>query len=201
MFWPVTTRQPTLASRYFELRGDTGAVIRLPTAHVYLFQTQGTADPTDDGLIALGSPTGGGDRIKVRGAQPGDRLCLVDFGASDGKSYSGCIPQLSAASGSIPVRALEPGQSGARWAPASAIQAITTRTLVITVTQALSATSVLKAQLFPAHVASAPGLAPVVELSLTQGVYVGQIQLLGKKRIALGALQQQCDQRGGRRPL
>ena len=177
VLWPVTTPHSTLAARYFDLRSDTGAVIRLPTAHVYLFQTQGTADPGDDGLLALGSPTGGGDRIKVRGAQLGDRLCLVDFGASDGKSYSGCIPQVSAASGSIPVRALDPGQSGARWAPAIAIQAITTRTLVVTVTQALSTNHALKVQVFPAHYASAPGLAPVAELTMTKGVYVGQIQL------------------------
>ncbi|MEZ4517847.1 MAG: hypothetical protein R3C44_13855 [Chloroflexota bacterium] len=31
--------------------------LRLPSAQAYLFQTQGTADETDDMLVQLGTPT------------------------------------------------------------------------------------------------------------------------------------------------
>jgi hypothetical protein len=178
VFWQLPKRRPTLPARYFQLRDERKKeIIRLPTARVYLFQTQGNADPTDDVLLALGSPTGGGDRIKVRGGQPGDRLCLFDFGASDGQTYTGCIGKLSAADVSIPVRALYPVQTEARWAPAIDIRALTTRTLVVTVTQTLPISTLLKVQVFPAHYPSAPGLAPVAALTLTQGVYVGQVAL------------------------
>ena len=178
IFWTLPNARPTLPARYFQIRDSrTGEVIRLPTARVYLFQTQDTADPTDDLLLALGSPTGGGDRIKVRGGQPKDRLCLFDFGASDGKTYTGCIPSLSAANVAISVNALDPAQTGARWAPTIDVQAITTRTFAITVTQILSPSAPLKVQLFPAHYPSAPALAPVAALTLTNGVYVGQVQL------------------------
>jgi|LakMenEpi03Aug12_release.lakeMendotaPanAssembly.Ray.scaffolds.fasta_scaffold05296_10 hypothetical protein len=177
VFWTLPDQRPTLPARYFQLRNSAGAIMRLPTARVYLFQTQGTDTPTDDVLLALGSPTGGGDRIKVRGGQPGDRLCLFDFGASDGQTYRGCLPALNAADASIPITVLDPAQIGARWAPAIEVRALTTRTLVITVTQPLTPNPPLNVQIFPAHYPSAPGLAPVAALTLTQGVYVGQVAL------------------------
>lgn len=176
-FWPLSQPRPTVPARYFQFRNANGEIVRLPTAQVYLFQTQNTDDPTDDILIALGSPTGGGDRIKVRGGKPGDRLCLFDFGASDGQTYTGCIRALSAANVSIPVRALGSVANKARWAPAIDISALTTRTLLVTVTQTLPSNTRLKMQVFPAHYPSAPGVAPVAGLTLTHNVYVGQIAL------------------------
>ena len=175
--WPLQGSQPTLPARYFQLRDSDGEIIRLPTAQVYLFQTQGTDDPTDDLLLSLGSPTGGGDRIKVRGAKEGDRLCLFDFGAADNTTYSGCIDQLSAANVSIPVHALQPQTGEARWLPVIDVHALTTRTLLVTVTQELAADASLQVQLFPAHYPSAPGIAVTRPLTLTGEGYVGQVNL------------------------
>ena len=174
--WQLPYRRATLPARNFDLRSQ-GDRVRLPTAQVYLFQTQDTADLTDDVLVALGSPTAGGDRVKVRGAQQEDRLCLFDFGASDGKTYVGCLQRLNGAQVSIPVTALEVGPGGERWAPEVEVRAVTTRTLAIRVTQALSPSVPLQVQVYPAHYPAGPGFAPTAMLTATGAVYAGQVDL------------------------
>lgn len=139
------------ANLTFVTRQSSGDRIRLPTAQAYLTQTQGNDDPTDDVLIALGSPTGDGDRVKGRGAVPGDKLCLYDFGASNGKIRAGCIERLSAENVSIPVLIIEPDAEGDIWSPQIEVTPITTRTLAISVTQPLSPVLPLSVQVYPAH--------------------------------------------------
>lgn len=176
--WPLHDSRVQLPTRNFELRDVDRNRQRLPTAQVYLFQEQGNDDPNDDVLIALGSPTAGGDRVKVRGAQPGDRLCLYDFGAADGQTYSSCIDDLSVADVSLPVRALDPPTAGLRWNPTIVVNAITTRTLVITVTQALEDDIPLQLQVFPAHYPATPGIAPKMVMTSTGNLHHAQVQLL-----------------------
>ncbi|HSJ58270.1 MAG TPA: VCBS repeat-containing protein, partial [Anaerolineae bacterium] len=126
-WWLPAARVP-LPTRIFDLRDRSGEHLRLPNAGVYLFQTQGTADPTDDVLVSLGSPTGGGDRIKVRGAYAGDRLCLYDFQSSD-RTYTGCADPLTATDVSIRAQSVAQAGGQMRWAPAVDVRAVTTRTL------------------------------------------------------------------------
>jgi len=182
-FSSLPQSRPTLPARYFQFRNDKGEIVRLPTAQVYLFQTQDPITMTDDVLIALGSPTGGGDRIKVRGGHLHDRLCLFDFGASDGNVYTGCLSSLNAADVSIPVRALKPDAKGKPWAPTVAVQEMLTGTLAITVTvkQTLPPTTSLNVQVFLEHnYTTTLGLAPIGELTrlpTNNNLYVGQLQL------------------------
>ncbi|MCB0047404.1 MAG: VCBS repeat-containing protein [Caldilineaceae bacterium] len=171
--WEFNDLRPTLDSRYFELRDESGAIARHPNAQVYLFQTQGTDDLADDLLIALGSPTAGGDRILVRGAKSGDRLCLYDF--SDAfTTYAGCRENLSGAEATLTVESLR-DLGAALWAPQVAVSAVTTRTLHISVTQSLDDGAVLGVQVYPADYPAVAGIAPAT--TLTGPEYAGEITL------------------------
>jgi hypothetical protein len=145
----------TFAPLYFDLRDAvTQDLLPVPKAYGYLFKTQGTEGVTDDTVIALGATVGDGDRIKVRGAEAGDRLCV--FGPYDeaaGTAYAGCLPALAATNRSVPM------DSVADWQPVIIVQAITSRTLHITATLAVSE-SALQVQVFPAY--GAPGAATLV---------------------------------------
>ncbi len=150
----------TLRARNFEVRNDENERWRLPAAQAYLFQTQDTDDPTDDVLIQLGTPTGGGDRLKVRGAFDSDRLCLFD--RSGEQAYAGC-DDLSATDVSIRV-----GEADNEWHPEISINPVTSRTMQISVTQAISPETAIHVQLFPAHYWSKPeetGLAPTAVMT------------------------------------
>ena len=165
----------TLRARNFEVRdAATNERLRLPGAQAYLFQRQGTLDdPSDDVLIRLGTPTGGGDRLKVRGAYNGDRLCVFD--RSGGAAYAGCD---DLASNDVSI-ALSP--TSAAWQPAIQVHPVTSRTMQITVTQQITDGSPLNVQIFPAHYWSKPGesgLAPAAALTTTGDSHVGTLELL-----------------------
>ncbi|MCB9137552.1 MAG: VCBS repeat-containing protein [Caldilineaceae bacterium] len=171
--WQFDGQRATLTSRYYELRNAAGEISRHPNAQTYLIQTQGTDDPTDDLLIALGSPTAGGDRIFVRGAKAGDRLCLYDFSDAD-TAYAGCRDSLSGAEATLTVEPL--GDAGpAQWAPQIDVRAVTTRTLHVTVTQSLNDAPTLGVQIYPADYPAVPGIAPVITLAAP--AYSGEITL------------------------
>ncbi|MBW7882054.1 MAG: VCBS repeat-containing protein [Caldilineaceae bacterium] len=176
--WQLTRARVPLPTRNFDIRESSaaGTRLRLPNAQVYLFQAQGTADPTDDVLISLGSPVGGGDHIKVRGAYSGDRLCLYDFSDLQA-TYAGCIEWLSESDVAIPVTAYRTSAGQPRWAPRIDVTAITTRTLAITVTQTLAGTPPLDVQIFPTHYPAFPGAAVTATLPYTNGAYTTQISL------------------------
>ena len=166
-FDPNETRS-TLRTRNFEVRRVTtdeeGNPIsekwRLPAAQAYLFQTQGTSDLTDDVLIQLGTPTGGGDRLKVRGAYTKDRICLFD--RSGDQAYAGCDSLLTASDVSIKVQ-----EADNEWQPEIEITPVTSRTMEISVTQQISDGRPVNVQLFPLHYWSKPGfvgLSPTAEM-------------------------------------
>ncbi len=163
VMWNFDERLAPLPTRYFQLRTADGDRVRHPNARVFLLQSQGTADPTDDLVMPLGSPTGGGDRILVRGAQLGDRLCLFDF-SDPGQAYVGCNESLSGTDVSLHVAALE-NQENDRWAPEIKVEALTTRTLAISVTQRLSATEQLLLQVHPADLPALTGSAQTATLT------------------------------------
>jgi hypothetical protein len=150
-FSPQETRQ-TLRARNFEVRDNKPAPerLRLPAAQAYLFQTQGTPDLSDDILVQLGTPTGGGDRLKVRGAFAGDRLCLFDRSGS--QAFAGCDDDLRASDISIGMAAADNS-----WQPQIDINPVTSRTMQITVTQEITDSADLNVQIFPAHYWSIPG--------------------------------------------
>ncbi len=152
----------TLPPRFFDLRDAASrALLYLPRAQAYLFVVNDPADATDDQVIALGSALGDGDRIKVRGAHAGDRLCvLAPYDETTQAAYSGCIESLSALDRSI---LLAPA---AQWQPDIVVQAVTSRTLAVTVTLPMSA-SALHIQVLPAYGPVTPTLpvsAPVAAM-------------------------------------
>lgn len=136
-------RPPALPARNFDLRnGNTGEVIQVRQAAAYLFKTQGTPQLEDDTILALGDTGAGSDRIKVRGATAGDRLCLI--AGQSTPVQVGC-ETLTANSTSVRLGAV-PG-----WQPDLVVSPITSRTLLITVTQPLSPGLILQAQVLPAY--------------------------------------------------
>ncbi len=167
--------RPTLRARNFEVREVTSKErLRLPGAQAYLFQRQGTLeDPTDDVLIRLGTPTGGGDRLKVRGAYNGDRLCLFDHRGDT--HYAGC-EELSANDVSISL-----SRTSSDWKPKIQVNPVTSRTMQVTVTQQIADGSPLNVQIFPAHYWSKPGergLSPTATLTTSAAQHVGTLELL-----------------------
>jgi hypothetical protein len=159
----------TLRARNFEVRrisidedgNQSDERWRLPAAQAYLFQKQGTPDLTDDVLIQLGTPTGGGDRLKVRGAYSLDRLCLFD--RSGDQAYAGCDNLLTTSDVSIKVR-----EADNEWQPQIEITPVTSRTMQISVTQEISDGRPVHVQLFPLHYWSKPdfvGLSPTAVMA------------------------------------
>ena len=120
----------TLSPRIFDVRhARQRRLLSVPRAQGFLFQNQHTSDLTDDQVIALGPTVGGGDRVKVRGAEAGDRLCL--FGPPDpfsDQSFLGCRQPLDALDASIPVSPLTD------WKPNIQVRSVTSTTLQISVT-------------------------------------------------------------------
>jgi hypothetical protein len=78
-----------MPARNIDLRDAiSGERLIVPRGYGYLFKTQSITSPRDDEIIALG-PTSKADHIKVRGASPGDRLCVFDH--SDDPRLSGAL--------------------------------------------------------------------------------------------------------------
>ncbi|MCO5189254.1 MAG: FG-GAP-like repeat-containing protein [Anaerolineae bacterium] len=149
------------ADRNFDIRNSEQQRQRLPNAQVFLFKTYSPTIATDDVLIPLGTPTGGGDRIAVRGAEEGDRLCL--FGAE----YSGCIDEMSRNTVTIPVV-----KHDDEWHPEIGAQSDDGRTVAVTIDGATRDAAVC-VQLFPMHYRSTVGNAPIqrAEPSDNAGTY------------------------------
>ncbi|MCB8944840.1 MAG: VCBS repeat-containing protein [Ardenticatenaceae bacterium] len=129
--------------RNFDLRNaQTNALISLPQAQGYILRENGTpSDISDDSIVDLGATRGGGDRIKVRGATPGDRVCVS--GLYQGDLWQGCeaVTENSASILVAPITG---------WNPNIIVTPVNTRTIRITVTQA-AASGLLNAQLIPAY--------------------------------------------------
>ena len=73
---PPATRPTALPARYFDLRDAFSQRVNVAQGQGYLYQRQGTDDLRDDRVIPLGS-TSRADRLRVRGASPGDRVLRV----------------------------------------------------------------------------------------------------------------------------
>ncbi|MEZ4867562.1 MAG: VCBS repeat-containing protein [Caldilineaceae bacterium] len=144
---------PVLPARNFDLREATGGqVIQVRQAEGYLFKTRSTSQIEDDTVISLGSTGAGSDRLKVRGAEVGDRLCI--FAGSGATPRLGC-EVITNNSTSLRLQSV-PG-----WQPAIAVTPVSSTTLAITVTQHVSPGLELRVQVFPAY--GAPGqTTPVV---------------------------------------
>lgn len=135
-----TVAQP-VAARNYDLRDESGSVTVLRQAQAYVLQGQGTATPTDDALLYLGTTGVGSDRIMVRGAVAGDKVCVID---NAGELVRAGCETVTAQSTSIQVRAM------AGWRPEIQLSPVTSATFQITVTQA-GVVGQLFAQLLPAY--------------------------------------------------
>jgi hypothetical protein len=169
IFWAMSDENvDTLPARNFTVRGADQERLRLPNAQAYLFRHHDPDDQTDDVLLPLGSPTGGGDRLKVRGVTTGDHLCLFD--TSLATRYAGCVT-LDGNSASISVT-----QYSDPWQPAVVARAITSRTVAISVTHESDVP--LHVQLFPSHYRSLPGIAPTATLQVNEnGVHTAVLTM------------------------
>ena len=131
----------TLGAQNYDIRNeDTGALQPLVGAKAYLFKTQNTIDDlTDDVVMPLGTTGANGDRLKVRGADIGDRLCVL--GADN--EWVGCevLTQHTASVGMT---------EHSNWPPIIEATPITSRTLMV---QAVlpAAVDSLNVQVLPAH--------------------------------------------------
>ncbi len=134
-------------ARYIDLRkGMRGPVTRFQEAQIYLIKSRAAIgeykdDLTDDTLIFLGSTGNGDDRIKVRGAEKGDRICAVQFG--DEASAGGCAIVNSR------LTSLDLLDYPPEWRPAITVSPVTSRTVTISVSVPISGP--LNVQLMPAY--------------------------------------------------
>ena len=118
---------------------------RFREAHVYLFKTNAAigkylSSMEDDTIVYLGSTGNGDDRIKVRGATTGDRLCIV---VPDSSPAGGGCTIVNSRTTSLDVEALS-----ADWPPAIVVSPVSSRTVSISVTSPIST---LNVQLLPAY--------------------------------------------------
>lgn len=175
----ITTFAPprpatTLAAPFFPLVNQQGQTISVPDGRgqAYLFKTGSNADPTDDYLIALGTPIG--DLVQARGAAPGDRLCVFDYASQPLRL--GCQATVGNAPSSITLAEV------ADWAPQIQVRGLTTNTVIVTVTN-VSADN-LAVQLLPALGVASPelpmtrqGNAFVQTVTAADGAYFGFIRI------------------------
>ena len=150
----LITHQPaTAAATYSPLfydvrKASDNSLLPLRQAQGYLYQEG------DDRLIPLGSTVGGGDRLKVRGGGPGDKVCV--FGPIDdsGTSFAGCLDGLDNINRAIRVDEVT------NWQPdiivrsrvsETILQTRTSQTIDIIVTLVHSRNEDLQVQIFPAY--------------------------------------------------
>jgi hypothetical protein len=141
----------TLEAPLFHLFQDGGPIQPGPRAQAFLFQ--------EDRLVSLGRPIL--DWVEARGARPGDRLCVYEPDAD----RLGC-EVISPPDQQLDLVA-RPG-----WQPQVRVSPITSRTLVLTVTNAPPGLP-LHARLFPVNY-PAPSEIVLVE---TAGEYAGAFEL------------------------
>ncbi|MGB0385858.1 MAG: FG-GAP repeat domain-containing protein [Ardenticatenaceae bacterium] len=153
------TAPKTVSDNNFKVRDENNNPLSLPfgQAQGYLFKTQGTAELTDDTVIAVGSPNQSQNSLLARGAERNDRLCLFDY--SQTPRRLGCLNALTEDKSELMLHEL------AGWEPEIRVDSVTSRTLAITVTQQLAPDEQLYVQIFPAaHPSStqeAPHISPV----------------------------------------
>ncbi len=149
-----------LPARNVDLRDAAGGeVTRLRNVEAYLFKTRNTPQLEDDQVIALGSTGAGNDRIKVRGAEPNDRLCL--FQSNSAEPRVGCAT-ISEYSTSIQIQTV-PG-----WQPEIVVTPVNSTTLSIEVTQAVDPGVELRVQVLPAYGNAALATLPVAPWTVLQ---------------------------------
>ena len=116
----------------------TSSLLPIQRAQGYLIKAnENSSDLTDDTIINLGRTSGSGDRIKVRGADVGDRVCVFD---NDSKRL-GCV-DVAAQTTSINLNQIN------SWQPAVTVTPLTSRTFAITVTQFVTSGN-LNVQIIP----------------------------------------------------
>ena len=137
---PVTPTN-TLPDPFFYITDEHDNPLSLPFGQAlgYLFKTQGTDDLTDDVVVPVGSPIA--DLLQARGAEPGDRLCLFDY--SHTARRLGCLDDISQGSSALSLNEVPD------WEPQITVEPVTTDTLAIKVTQAISSGE-LYVQILPA---------------------------------------------------
>jgi len=119
---------------------------------------------------------GGGDRVKVRGAAPGDRLCVFGpYNETTNVATMGCLPALQAGQRSVPVATVS------NWQPLIVVNAVTSETWAITVTLKTSVSG-LNVQVYPAYGAAdgSAETAPWAAMTVKPGnplVYTRQMTL------------------------
>ena len=111
---PPAARPTALPARYFDLRdAASGQRLTVAQGQGYLYQTRSTADLRDDRVIPLGS-TSRADRLRVRGASPGDRICVYDDRNTPPRW--GCEDKVAALSSTLKLK------EAVSWAPNIAIE-------------------------------------------------------------------------------
>ncbi len=150
-------------ARNFDIRDEDSEPWRLPNAQAFLIKAYDPMTTTDDVLIPLGNPTGGGDRLKVRGAEAGDRLCVFDNSGTE--HDTGCIDALTANDAAMTMIT-----STNQLQPIIEARSIDAYTVQITVTlsEGKKFDNELNVQLFPLHYGSIMGNAP--HITMTEGV-------------------------------
>ncbi|MBN1657741.1 MAG: VCBS repeat-containing protein [Anaerolineae bacterium] len=167
---PMSGTSMVLPALLFDVRDQDYALLSVPGAHGFLFKTRSTPGLEDDAVIPLGSTVADGDRIKVRGAEVGDRLCIVgpyDDGLAG--AYTGCIDSLTNTDRAVK---LAPAVG---WQPNLVVTAVTSRTLAVTATLAVTE-SELYLQIFPTYgapTATGPVTAPWTAMALAQSTGTG----------------------------
>ncbi len=176
---PVVEGVPTLPARNFDLRNldDSNNRIAVPQGQAFLIKTHQTIDPVtrrtvddpqDDEILALGQ-TGNSASIKVRGAAPGDKVCVID--TSGEPALVGCNRNVTA---SLPVIKMQEYKD---WGPDIKIEPASQLAMVMTVTQSSGASApVVEVNTLigqkPVITASTPnldGYQPVTLVSQTDG--------------------------------
>ena len=168
----VTTVPPTnpanpLPDPFIYLVDEQGQALTAErgTAAGYLFQTQGTSDPSDDVITALGSPVG--NLLQARGLASGDRVCLYTSGATP---RVGCLANANPFNTTLLVPPV------ADWQPQISVQPVNSTTLAITVTQ-VSGVGPLQVQIYPSYRPTSTVQAVTGNLTtVSPGVYATSLQ-------------------------
>jgi len=128
--------EPTIiASGYYDIRDENNTLAKVRQAQAYLYhvdsRTGESGEKIDDvSIIALGSTGRGADRIRVRGAEVGDRLCIYD--AQSTPPRAGCESQINENTQTVNLKPV-PG-----WSPDITVTPVSSRTMIISVTQEIS---------------------------------------------------------------
>lgn len=151
---PTTGLTATLAfpPQNIDLRDSASStLLSVPTAQGYVFQQNGVGTE-DDTLLPLGNANG--DRLKVRGAKPGDMLCVfAPYNNVLEGAYSGC-GTYTAPTSDISLD-LVPD-----WRPNLKVTAVNSTTLQVTATLT-SPVNELAVQLFPTYSSYQDPLSPI----------------------------------------